>query len=130
MGHAETASPGKRRRISRGLQSSREAALELYRRLRADQRFFTAFAPELDIVIWAPRAARVSQACETARRIFAKAERRQLYLALADLPARFFDLPSAMEPDRDTITCLRSVLMKPEHREWVDTIWSILDQAA
>ena len=35
-----------------------------------------------------------------------------------------------MEPDRDTITCLRSVLMKPEHREWLDTIWSILDQAA
>jgi len=46
------------------------------------------------------------------------------------LPVRFFDLPAAMEPDLDTITCLRSVLMKPEHREWIDTIWSILDQAA
>src|SRR5208337_1199675 len=92
--------------------------------------FLTAFAPELDIVIWAPRAARVSQASEIARRIFAEAERRQLYLALANLPVRFFDLPEAMEPDRDTITCLRSVLMKPEHREWIGTIWSILDQAA
>ena len=30
---------------------------------------------------------------------------------------------------RDTITCLRSVLMKPEHREWIDPIWEILDQA-
>ncbi len=116
--------------FARGLQSSREAALELYRKLKADPRFLTAFAPELDIVIWAPRAARVSQASEIARRIFAESERRQLYLALANLPVRFFDLPAAMEPDRDTITCLRSVLMKPEHCEWIDTIWSILDQAA
>jgi len=117
--------------FARGLQSSREAALELYLKLRADPRFLTAFAPELDIVIWAPQAARVSQACEIARQIFAEAEQRQLYLALANLPVKLFDLHAAhMEPDRNTITCLRSVLMKPEHREWVDTIWSILDQAA
>ena len=69
--------------------------MELYRKLRADPRFLTAFAPELDIVIWAPRAARVSQASEIARRIFAEAEQRQLYLALANLPVRFFDLHAA-----------------------------------
>jgi glutamate/tyrosine decarboxylase-like PLP-dependent enzyme len=117
--------------FARGLQSSREAAMELYRKLRADRRFLTAFTPELDIVIWAPRAARVSRASEIARRIFEEAEQRRLYLALADLPVKLFDLQAAhMEPDRHTITCLRSVLMKPEHREWVDAIWSILDQAA
>jgi glutamate/tyrosine decarboxylase-like PLP-dependent enzyme len=117
--------------FAQGLQSSREAAAQLYLRLKADQRFITAFAPELDIVIWAVRAARVSQACEIARLIFAEAEKRQLYLALADLPVKFFDLSAAgMEPDCDTITCLRSVLMKPQHREWIDTIWSILDRAA
>ena len=27
-------------------------------------------------------------------------------------------------------TCLRSVLMKPEHRAWVDRIWELLDGAA
>jgi hypothetical protein len=97
----------------------KRVVLEAAERLRDNYPYFLA-----------PRAARVSQACETARRIFAEAERRQLYLALADLPVRFFDLPAAMEPDCDTITCLRSVLMKPEHREWIDTIWSILDQAA
>lgn len=117
--------------FARGLQLSREAALEFYHKLRADPRFLTAFAPELDIVIWAPRAARVSEASEIARRIFVEAEKRRLYLALANLPVKFFDLSAAgMEPDSDTITCLRSVLMKPEHREWIDTIWSILDQAA
>jgi len=34
-----------------------------------------------------------------------------------------------MQRDRDTIVCLRSVLMKPEHREWVDRIWAILEAA-
>ena len=35
-----------------------------------------------------------------------------------------------MRMDRDTITCLRSVLMKPEHMDWVDPIWDRLQQAA
>jgi len=29
--------------------------------------------------------------------------------------------------EEETLTCLRSVLMKPEHREWVGEIWKILD---
>lgn len=116
--------------FARGLGSSRAAAMALYAKLQGDDRFMTAFAPELDIVAWAPRAARVSEASDIAQRLFAEAENRHLYLALASLPVEFFDLPAAgMEHDRDTITCLRSVLMKPDHREWVDEIWTILDQA-
>jgi hypothetical protein len=34
-----------------------------------------------------------------------------------------------MERDRPTLTALRSVLMKPEHREWVDRIWAIMSDA-
>jgi tyrosine decarboxylase/aspartate 1-decarboxylase len=113
------------------LSGGRAAAQALYDRLRADPRFLTAFPPELDIVIWAPRAARVSESSERARRLFAEAARRHLHLALAELPTGFFDFASAgMEQDRDTITCLRSVLMKPEHQEWIDRIWEILDSAA
>ncbi len=113
------------------LGSSREAALLLHEKLQTDPRFMTAFAPELDIVIWAPRASRVSEASEIARRIFTEAAQRHLHLALAELPVAFFDLTAAgVERDRDTITCLRSVLMKPEHRDWIDRIWQILDQAA
>jgi len=112
------------------LTATRAAGLALYDRLRADGRFITASPPELDIVVWAPRAPRVSVASELARRIFAEAARRNLHLALAELPARFFDLAAAgMETDRETITCLRSVLMKPEHREWVPRLVEILDQA-
>ncbi len=112
------------------LEQSRAAALALYDKLRADERFLAAFAPELDIVVWTARAARVSEASALARRLFAEAARRHLHLALAELPARFFDFNAAgIAGDRDTVTCLRSVLMKPEHLQWVDRIWEILDQA-
>lgn len=113
------------------LGQSRAAALELYNRVNSDERYLTAFPPELDIVIWAPRAARVSKASEFARLIYDEAARRQLHLALAELPVDFFDPGAAgMERDQETITCLRSVLMKPEHREWISNIGQILDDAA
>ena len=35
-----------------------------------------------------------------------------------------------MRADRDTITCLRSVLMKPEHEAWIAEIWTLLSRAA
>jgi glutamate/tyrosine decarboxylase-like PLP-dependent enzyme len=113
------------------LGSTRAAALAMYDKLRGDGRFITAFPPELDIVIWAVRKACVSEASEAARRIFAEAARLGLHLALATLPVEFFDLAAAgMEQDCDTVVCLRSVLMKPEHREWVDRIYQLLDRAA
>jgi len=117
--------------FARALGESRAAALALYEKLRVDARFLTPFPPELDILVWAPRARRASDASQLARRIFAEAARRQLHLALAELPVAFFDLAAAgMERDRDTVTCLRSVLMKPEHRAWVDRIWELVDGAA
>jgi hypothetical protein len=113
------------------LSDSHAAALELYSRVLSDERFLTAFPPELDIVIWTARAARASQASEYARLIYDKAEQHQLYLALAELPVDFFDLSAAsMERDQETVTCLRSVLMKPEHHEWVNNIWQVLDRVA
>ncbi len=113
-----------------GLQSGREAALALWEKIHSDQRFLTAFPPELDIIIWAPRSESVSMASEMARKIFNLAETKGLYLALANIPVEFFDLPAGMQPDQAVITCLRSVLMKPEHKDWVDQIWSIIDQSA
>ena len=114
-----------------GLERGRAAALALFERLRGDRRFLTAFRPELDIVVWTPRAESASAASARAREIFAAAARRDLHLALAELPAGFFDLSGAgVAADRDTVTCLRSVLMKPEHLDWVDGIVARLDEAA
>ncbi|MGH7530182.1 MAG: pyridoxal phosphate-dependent decarboxylase family protein, partial [Gemmatimonadales bacterium] len=114
--------------FARGLEAGREAALALYARLRDDDRFVTGAPPELDIVVWAPRAARVSEASTLSQRVFALAAERDLHLALASLPVHLVDV-GGMERDRDTLICLRSVLMKPEHREWVDRIWRILSEA-
>jgi hypothetical protein len=65
------------------------------------------------------------------RAIFGAAAERGLHLAVAELPAKFF---TSREPsirrDRDTLTCLRSVLMKPEHLDWIEPIWRILTGAA
>ncbi len=117
--------------FARGLSSGRAAALSLYGMLTADRRFLAASPPELDIVVWAARAPRVSEASALARRIFEEAGQCHLHLALAELPVEFFDVAAAgVERDRDTITCLRSVLMKPEHHQWVGRIWEIFDRAA
>ncbi|NLI77206.1 MAG: aspartate aminotransferase family protein [Candidatus Riflebacteria bacterium] len=113
--------------FARDLARGREAALGLYERLRADRAFLTAFPPELDIVVWAMRAPSVTAASARARAVFEEAGRRGLHLALAGLPVSFFDLEGAgMATDAGTITCLRSVLMKPEHLAWLDRLWDLL----
>jgi tyrosine decarboxylase/aspartate 1-decarboxylase len=115
--------------FARGLAAGRAAALALYERLRGDPRFIAASPPELDILVWAPRAPSVSAASQAAKRLFEEAAKRHLHLALAELPIDLFDL-AGVDRERETLTCLRSVLMKPEHLEWVDRIWEVLDEAA
>jgi hypothetical protein len=61
--------------------------------------------------------------------MFAAAARNSLHLAVAELPVRFWK-ELRPEDGRDTVTCLRSVLMKPEHLAWVEPIMQRLDQAA
>ena len=114
--------------FAQGLAAGRAAALDLYERLRPDRRFVTGAAPELDILVWAPRAKRVSDASARSQRIFEEAAQRQLHLAIVTLPVDLIDVQE-MERDKDTIVCLRSVLMKPEHRDWTGRIWSLLDEA-
>jgi glutamate/tyrosine decarboxylase-like PLP-dependent enzyme len=114
-----------------GLERGRKAALALFGKLRADARFITAFSPELDIVVFAPKATNVSEASVLSRKIFEAAARRDLHLAVAELPIRFWEENlGATKRDRETITCLRSVLMKPEHFAWVDRIWDLLSSSA
>ena len=113
-----------------GLESCREAAVTMAEHLAADSRWLVPFPPELDIVVWAPRAATVRIACELSQRIFTAAAKRGLHLALIRLPISYFPVLAADSADRqDTVLCLRSVLMKPEHREWLSQILPILDAA-
>src|SRR5216683_4305900 len=117
--------------FAKGLERSRRAALALYEKLRADDAFLPAFAPELDIVVFAPRASSIGAMSALSRKIFTAAAERGLHLAVADLPVALFGgLHPVVQKDRDTLTALRSVLMKPEHLDWVDRIWEMLRSAA
>lgn len=112
------------------LSKSRKAALTLFAKIKSDERFIVAFPPELDIIVWTPRASSVSVASQLAKNIFAQAAEKNLHLAIANLPIEFFnDICPEMERDQEYLTCLRSCLLKPEHLDWIDDIWQILQQA-
>jgi tyrosine decarboxylase/aspartate 1-decarboxylase len=113
------------------LDASLDAAATFSKRLASDERWLVPFTPELDIVVWAPRAQSARETSELSQLVYDAAAKENLHLALVRLPARFFT--SQREPTHsysDTILCLRSVLMKPEHRGWLEHIWSILNHAA
>jgi len=113
--------------FARMLEECRAAALAFHARLAEDPRFLPAGRPELDIVAFAVRAPTAAASSARAREIFAKAETAGLYLALAELPAAFFGDPWGAG---GTVTALRSVLMKPEHRAALDTLVEIVSACA
>ncbi len=113
--------------FARGLAECREAALDLYGKLEADPLFLTMFEPELDIVIWAPRADRSSEVSRMSKALFDAAAERGLHLALFTYPARLLrEAWPHVAFDTESVACLRSCLMKPEHADWTDGIWRLL----
>jgi tyrosine decarboxylase / aspartate 1-decarboxylase len=121
--------------FAQGLESGLTAALNLYQRLAKSSHFFTPAAPpQLDIVFWTPSASTPEASSVLAQAIFDQSAKNDLHLALAQLPTRFFSpdkwRKSPISDQKSTVTCLRSVLMKPEHLLWLDHIWQRLDSAA
>ena len=114
--------------FANGLARGRAAALELNRRLSTDGRFeaLANGGPELDIVVWKMKAGTVGIASELAQSVFSACAARNLHLALVQLPQFWFGPATGCE---ETATCLRSVLMKPEHEAWLDRIWDELSRA-
>jgi glutamate/tyrosine decarboxylase-like PLP-dependent enzyme len=114
-----------------GLDRCLLAARELWRRLDASTRYRVFMPPTLDIVVFALDAADAKTASEKAQDLFHSAARNDLHLALIELPA---NIVSHYWPElvlnRDSLTCMRSCLMKPEHLDWIDDIWSTLESAA
>jgi glutamate/tyrosine decarboxylase-like PLP-dependent enzyme len=83
--------------------------------------------PELDIVVWRVTDRSAAEASELAQRLFDACAARNLHLALVRLPESWFRPGAA---DSEMVTCLRSVLMKPEHETWLERIWNELSAAA
>jgi tyrosine decarboxylase / aspartate 1-decarboxylase len=112
------------------LSRSREAALGFYQKIQADKRFRTIIDPELDIVVWAPRADNDGRISRLSQEIFETAARHNLHLATFKYPVRLLrDKWKDVRFENEYVTCLRSCLMKPEHLDWLDRLWAILEQA-
>jgi tyrosine decarboxylase / aspartate 1-decarboxylase len=117
--------------FARGIEKGRAAALQLHGMIAGEEYFAAGPAPELDIVVWGVRGKTLAESSQRAHEIFDRAAEGGLHLALAHLPARFFAEPGWIDAKPgSTVTCLRSVLMKPEHLEWVPEIWERVRQAA
>ena len=118
--------------FAKGLEQSIAAARALYAKLESDTRFIPGPEPELDILTAAIRAASPEESSRLAQQAFDRAAEQDLHLALVQLPLRFLRKREDIWPRADAdskVTCLRSVLMKPEHLDWVDRIWERLDCA-
>jgi glutamate/tyrosine decarboxylase-like PLP-dependent enzyme len=108
-----------------------EAAQDFWQRLDASTLFQPLMRPELDIVVYAVAADSTSAASTAAREVFARAAAADLHLAMMEVPSAIVAayLPAA-RIDSESVTCLRSVLMKPEHRDWLDRIMQLLEASA
>jgi Glutamate decarboxylase and related PLP-dependent proteins len=118
--------------FAQNISTGRDAAIEFNRRIAADPRFLAPNTPpQLDIVFYAIRSKEQTPEASSAlaKRIFDEAARLDLHLALASLPLRFFAPKAFPGHATGSVTCLRSVMMKPEHLAWMDQIWQRLDKA-
>ena len=117
--------------FSRQLETVREAALILFDFLRTDPRFVTALEPELDIIIWGLSASTASDMSRLSNEFFDLSAGQGLHLAKANLPKTLLeDYWPNLIWDQDFVTCLRSCIMKPEVKDWLDDIKNIMIRTA
>ncbi len=115
--------------LSQWLDSSLLAARALWQRLKDSEHYLPLMQPELDIVVYAVNAADATEASSRARRVFELAAKKDLHLAMIELPVDLVrTYVPELEANSETVTCLRSVLMKPEHIEWLEQIEKILNE--
>ena len=106
-------------------------ARALWERLDASSQFKPLMRPELDIVVYAVNADDVESSSKKAQAVFDRAAEQDLHLALVELPTEMVrHYWPELDGEEQTITCLRSCLMKPEHIDWIDQIFSIMSESA
>ncbi len=116
--------------FSQRLDASHRAATRLHAKVSQDPRFIALQEPAIDIVIWAPKAKSMKAISKLSKKVFDTAAKKNLHLALLNYPTRL--LPphwDHIKRDDEYVTCLRSVLMKPEHENWVDDIWRVVQDS-
>jgi glutamate/tyrosine decarboxylase-like PLP-dependent enzyme len=107
------------------------AARSFWLWLLSSDDFVPLMEPQIDIVVYAAKATSSSASSERARAIFEEAAKDDLHLALAAVPghivAKYWP---DLELDSESVMCLRSCLMKPEHQDWLGEITARLAAAA
>ena len=117
--------------FSKGLDKCLRAARSLYAYLNRSDHYQVLLEPELDIVVYAVVADDAAAASKKASVVFEQAAKRDLHLALVNLPAEIVShYWPALEINQETVACLRSCLLKPEHLDWIGEIGAILDDVA
>lgn len=117
--------------FAQSLDRSLLAARALWNRLEQSDHFRPLMPPEIDIVVYAANADTVAESSKRASDIFARAAKQDLHLALIELPTDMVrHYWTDLAGEAQTITCLRSCLMKAEHLDWVERIFSILESSA
>ena len=113
------------------MDSCLRAAIDFWHRLDRSDQYQTLMQPELDIVVYAPKGDNARTISRRSQEIFDDCANNGLHLALIALPVDFIQawLPN-VEANDESVTVLRSVLMKPEQVDWVDRIVAILEDAA
>lgn len=104
------------------METCRSAAVLLTEKINSDDRFVLINEPEIDIVVWAVKGANTKEMSERADDLFAKAAQNDLHLSKIKILADKLNLIH-VEVNSETVTCLRNVLLKPEHKDWLDEIW-------
>lgn len=114
------------------LETTREAAMDLYGRIQRSPSLQSLFVPDLDLVVWAPRAESAPEVSRLSQEMFDRCAERGLHLALtrcrrAMVEPHWAELKWGSDSD---ILCLRSCLMKPDHKTWMEQIWGVLQSVA
>lgn len=117
--------------FSAGLSRCLQAARQFHERLGADEGWRRLHTPELDIVVYAPKAATASETDALSQAIFDEAAGRDLHLAMMRLDkAQLAPLWPDLKWDVPELRCLRSTFMKWEHLAHLDEIWKRLSESA
>lgn len=116
--------------FQKGLMSCRKAAERLHGYLEASPDWRAVTAPDLDIVVFAPKAKSASKTSALTRKIVKSAEKLGLHLAQFKLNQADHDPEfDHFDWDEPTVLCLRATLMKWEHNPYIDEIWDLLERA-
>lgn len=116
------------------LKKTRQAGLKFSEIIKESKNYILLLEPELDIVCYFPKTKEMTSDSISvlSDRIFEYLENdpvKPLYLAKLKINKNIGDFKTNINWNTDTMTILRSCLMKPEHLDFVDEIMYRLDTA-